>query len=244
MTGPISATQEAAMLNTSSPETYLSDVEIWWVQTALQAIDQRGRFDVALSGGSTPGQLYRRLSRNRLLRDHWPALHLWFGDERCVPPDHPQSNYRMVMETGLNPDLGLHLQRMEGEREPVEAATRYAERLKELPLRGGFPQFDLVMLGMGEDGHVASLFPGSANLAERSAPVAACHVEKLDSWRLSLTLPVIANARQVLVLVAGANKAQTLAGVLKDGNPDYPASALTHLPQVSWMIDRPAASAL
>ncbi len=225
------------MLIQTTPESLVTTAENWWVEQALSAIDRRGRFEVALSGGSTPGKLYRRLAQNRLLRERWSQIRLWFGDERCVPPDHPQSNYRMVIESGLTEDLGLSLERMEGELEPLQAAARYAERLAELPQRGGWPQFDLVMLGMGADGHVASLFPGSDNLAERQKTVSACYVESQSSWRMSLTLPVLANGRQILVLVAGEGKQAMLDKVLNRADPAYPATEVAALEQATWMVD-------
>ncbi|MBF0256432.1 MAG: 6-phosphogluconolactonase [Gammaproteobacteria bacterium] len=225
------------MLIQTRPEQLIATAENWWVECALTALDQRGRFDVALSGGRTPRKLYERLARNRLLRGHWGQIGLWFGDERAVPPEHADSNYRMVGEAGLNPELGLQLERISGELEPQQAAALYAERLSRLPQRGGWPQFDLVMLGMGTDGHIASLFPGSANLAERQKAVTACYVESQHSWRISLSLPVIRNARQILMLVAGQDKAAMLDLVLNQKDPGYPASQVADLAQTSWISD-------
>ncbi|QFY89331.1 6-phosphogluconolactonase [Magnetovirga frankeli] len=224
------------MLIQTHSQQLIATAENWWVDCALAALDWRGRFDVALSGGRTPRRLYQRLARNRLLRGHWGQIGLWFGDERAVPPAHADSNYRMVLEAGLNPELGVQLERIPGELEPTLAAERYAKQLGSLPQRGGWPLFDLVMLGMGADGHIASLFPGSANLAEGDKPVSACPVAALDSWRISLTLPVIANARRILVLVAGADKAEMLQRVLHKGDPAYPASQIARLDQADWLV--------
>lgn len=231
-------------LHIFQPERIIAQVGDLWVEAALEAIRRHAKFNIALSGGNTPARLYRRLASDPRLNDCWPAVRLWFGDERCVPPGHPDSNYRMVRQAGLTPGLGLTLERMEGELDPELAAVRYAERLRALPQQDGWPQFDLVMLGMGEDGHIASLFPGSANFVEREKWVSAAFVERLGAWRLSLTLPVIAAARQVLVLVTGANKARVLADVLRDSNPTYPASAIARLAQATWLLDEAAASGL
>jgi 6-phosphogluconolactonase len=225
------------MLIQTRPEQLIATAENWWVECALATLDQRGRFDVALSGGRTPRQLYQRLARNRLLRGHWRQIGLWFGDERAVPPEHADSNYRMVREAGLTPELGLQLERMAGELEPQQAASLYTERLGRLPQRGGWPQFDLVMLGMGTDGHIASLFPGSANWVEQEKAVTACYVESQRSWRISLSLPVIRNARQILLLVAGQDKAPMLDRVLNQKDPSYPVSQVAHLAQTSWILD-------
>jgi 6-phosphogluconolactonase len=231
-------------LHILEPERIIAQAAEFWVNAALEGIGWQGRFEVALAGGRTPERLYRELSRDPRLAKHWPAIRLWFGDERCVPPEHPDSNFRMVRQAGLTPGLGLTLERMEGELEPEMAASRYAERLRVLPRFESWPQFDLVMLGMGEDGHVASLFPGSANLSEGRRAVCACLVERLGAWRLSISLPVLLRARRLLILVTGSPKAAVVAAVLGRGEPGYPASALAGLPQAIWLLDAPAAALL
>lgn len=177
---------------------------------------------IAISGGSTPkaafGLLGDRTGPWRALMP-WSKLDLWWVDERCVPPDHADSNYRMTREAMLDhvPLAPEQIHRMEGELEPADAAARY-----ETALRNGFglkdaelPRFDLLQLGMGPDGHTASLFPHTAALHEKSRLVTANHVETVkDSWRVTLTQPVINNAADVFFLIAGADKAQIVKEVL------------------------------
>ena len=177
------------------------------------AVSELGQpFTVALAGGSTPKAMYELLSGELAERVAWGHCSLYFGDERCVPPEHADSNFRMVKEALIDP-LALRrfhpksVARMEGEREPQSAATHYADLLRDV---GDPPSFDLVLLGMGADGHTASLFPGTAALSERSATVAANFVAKLDTYRLTLTYPVLAAAKRIVVLVAGPEKAAVL----------------------------------
>ena len=194
-----------------------------WVKLAAQAIAARGGFHVALSGGATPRALYEYLaSADVAAQVAWQHVHIWFGDERTVPPQHPDSNYRMAYDALLRhvPVLSAHVHRMQGEQENAHDAARayQAQLMAHLPLSGapgpdGVPQFDLMLLGLGPDGHVASLFPGTPILAERVRWVAAVFVEKLNTWRISLTLPVIDNARHIMVLVAGACKADIVREV-------------------------------
>ncbi len=223
---------------------FLLQAERLWADRAKTAIAARGIFHVALSGGGTPAHLYRRLADNRELAKDWGQIRLWFGDERCVPPDHPESNYRMVSEAGLAAMPGVEIERMSGELLPQDAALAYARQLQQLPRSaGGWPQFDLVMLGMGADGHVASLFPDSDMLHERQRWVSAAHIAQLDRWRLSLTMPVIGAAREILLLVSGASKAEVLSRVLQSRDSRYPASEVAAMPQATWLVDGAAASA-
>lgn len=232
------------MLKIIHPDNFIDQAQAHWKEIALANIQAHGRFEVALSGGSTPAKLYQRLAADESLKNEWSRMRLWFGDERCVPPTDEQSNYKMSQTAGLTPKLGLAIERMEGELDPLLAAERYFERLKVLPEVQGWPCLDLVMLGMGEDGHTASLFPGSANLAERSKWVTAAHIDDQKGFRISLTMPVIAAARQILMLVTGAAKAEVLAEVLNKHNPAYPASEIAKLPQSIWLVDEPAARLL
>jgi 6-phosphogluconolactonase len=232
------------MLKVIPSEDFMEEAHTHWKKIALANIQARGRFEVALSGGSTPARLYQRLAADGSLKNEWSRMRLWFGDERCVPPTDEQSNYRMSQTAGLTPELGLAIERMEGELDPLLAAEHYSERLQQLPQHQGWPCLDLVMLGMGEDGHVASLFPGSANLAERQKWVTAAHIDDQKGFRISLTMPVIAAARQILVLVTGAAKAEVLAEVLNKHDPAFPASEIARLPQSIWLVDEPAARLL
>lgn len=225
------------------------------VRYAAEAIARRGRFDWALAGGSTPERLYRLLASaeyaTRLDARH---VHLFFGDERCVPPSHPDSNYRMVANSLLDglPVPPEQVHRMPAELPPEEAARRHEAELERhfgLCVGAGLPSFDLVLLGMGSDGHTASLFPGSPALAESRRWVVADSVPALRTTRLSLTLPVLNAAARVLFLVAGEDKAERLREVLtgESADPAAPLPAACVRPisgELEWLVDAPAASRL
>ena len=212
------------------------------------AVEQRGVATMALAGGSTPKQLYRLLAAPPFDLDiPWSRVKLFLGDERCVPSDHADSNERMVRESllaDLSEAPAFHPM-PGGHPDPAEAAGLYAERLvREIPGDGdAVPRFDLVLLGMGDDGHTASLFPDTPILDEERL-VAEVYVPRMDSWRLSLTLPLLNAARNVVFLVTGAGKAATLARVLADGpRRDFPSSLV--VPKdggVEWHLDREAAA--
>lgn len=205
-------------------------------------IREAGAFHLALAGGSTPAGVYRRLAEPPLReRIEWSRLHIWFGDERCVPPDHEASNFRMASESFLArvPVPYQQVHRIEGEGDPHEAARRYAERLDRI-LPGG--RLDLVLLGLGPDGHVASVFPDTAILEQEEA-VAAVYVEALKSWRISLTLRTINQAARVVLLVSGREKAEVVGQALHPppGAPDLPVHRVRPAGPVRWFLDRDAA---
>jgi 6-phosphogluconolactonase len=215
-----------------------------------QAVEERGVATMALAGGSTPSRLYRLLAAPPYDRAvPWSRVRLFLGDERCVPADHPDSNERMVRESLLAnlPAQPAFHPMPGGHPDPAAAAGLYADRLvREVPADGGpLPRMDLVLLGMGDDGHTASLFPHTDILDEERL-VAAVYVPRLDAWRLSLTLPVLNAARHVLFLVTGAAKAATLARVLADGpRRGMPASLVRPgAGEVEWHVDREAAALL
>jgi len=222
------------------------------VKLANKAARDSGRFMVALSGGSTPKGLYKRLGLNVYQeRVPWSKVHLFWGDERCVPPDHPESNYRTVREVLLSqlsmPAENVH--RMRGEDEPVLAAVEYENVLrKSFQLsEGAAPRFDMVLLGVGEDGHTASLFPGSAALAESRRLVVAHYVGKLKAHRLTLTLPVLNNAAEIVFLVSGQNKAEILREIFANegGTVTLPAARVRPVVgRVTWMVTQDAATGL
>jgi 6-phosphogluconolactonase len=202
---------------------------------------------VALSGGSTPKRLFQLLAERGKSFLPWERVELWWGDERCVLPDHPDSNYGMTKATLIDP-LGLDpakIHRIEGEREPEAAAADYERQL--VGALGAPPVFDLVLLGMGPDGHTASLFPGSPGLAETQRWVIANHVDspltKGKSTRITLTFPAIDAAKHVRFLVAGADKADTLAGVLEGPPGRYPSQRVAAA-DVAWFVDDAAAAKL
>lgn len=211
---------------------------------SAEALAAREVFHLALAGGGTPRQAYAEIA-DRL---DWSRVHLWFGDERHVPPDHAESNYRMVLETllGRVPDPGPTVHRMPAERAALRlAAAEYAAELaRTLPAgEDGVPRLDLVILGMGADGHTASLFPGTCILRDHRW-AAAVYVPRLKAWRMSLTLPVINAARHVLFLVSGADKAQAVRQALEDPPTPTPLPAARIRPAgtLEWYLDAEAAS--
>jgi 6-phosphogluconolactonase len=208
-------------------------------------------FAAALSGGSTPRQLYEILGSPAFAgRVRWPNVHLFQVDERCVPPDDPASNYRMIgramLESSPLPEGNFH--RMAAERPDREQAARdYAGDLARIlqPARGEFPRLDLVFLGMGPDGHTASLFPGSEALDEQTAWIVPNYVRALQAVRLTLTLPVLNAAAHVIFMVTGAEKAVTLREVLEGPPGRFPAQRVQAARgRVSWFVDKSAARLL
>jgi 6-phosphogluconolactonase len=226
-----------------------------WTEGAVQA---HGAALVALSGGSTPRGLHTLLADPAApfrARVPWTRLHIFWGDERPVPPDHPDSNYRMARETLLEhvPIPARHVHRVAGEDpEHTRAAERYARELREVfaahgRLEDGVPRFDLVVLGMGADGHTASLFPGTEAVHETARLVVATWVTKLGSHRISLTPPVLNRAAAILFLVTGGDKAETLAAVLQGpSQPDVYPSQVVHPRSgaLVWLVDRAASTRL
>jgi 6-phosphogluconolactonase len=210
-----------------------------------EAVRERGVCHVALSGGSTPKALFDVLAAHGRAWLPWDKVVLWWGDERTVPPDHKDSNYGMAKQHLLDP-LGIaRAHRMEGERDPGAAARDY-ERAMTAEL-GSPPVLDYNLMGMGKDGHTASLFPGSPGLGESKRFVIANPVDSPlaggKTTRITITWPVIAAARHTRVLVAGADKADTLAGVLEDAPGKYPSQNING-PDVRWLVDAAAASKL
>ncbi len=195
---------------------------------ASEAVRGGGRFAAALSGGATPRPLYRSLAGSPFREAiPWKGVHLFWGDERCVPPDHPDSNYRMAYETWISkvPIPLENVHRMRGKDDPKAAADEYEEQLRAFFGSAGWPAFDLILLGVGVDGHTASLFPGSSVLNQQRRWVAAPFVEKLKTHRLTLTLPVINNARRVLFLAAGEEKANIMKTILTTDPAEAPLPA-------------------
>jgi 6-phosphogluconolactonase len=218
------------------------------VDLAERAVAEHGAFHLALAGGSTPQGLYHVLARPEFSEKiPWEKVRVYFGDERNVPPDHADSNYRMARKSLLEhvPIPAEQIFRMHGEDPPEEAAAAYAQVLKrELPADGnGWPQFDLVLLGMGPDGHTASLFPNTDILDSREHAVDAVHVPKLDTWRISLTFPTINAARHVAILVSGEKKADVTRHVLchTPGAAPLPIQMVRPSGPVEWYLDADAA---
>ena len=192
-----------------------------FVHCARETLAARGRFTVALSGGSTPKRLYHLLTIEPFgSQVDWQRVEIFWGDERCVPPDHPDSNYRMAREAMLVhlPIPTEHVHRIEAERADRDAAARDYQAILARALGvnedGEPPALDLILLGMGPDGHTASLFPHTQALDETTRWVVANHVPQLNTDRLTLTRPILNRAHEVLFLVAGADKAERLVEVL------------------------------
>jgi 6-phosphogluconolactonase len=205
---------------------------------ARDAIHARGTFHLALAGGSTPRATYLALAR-RTHRADLSAWRAWFGDERCVPPEHEDSNWRMAHQAWLHTLNAAEIERMRGEEQPADEARRYAARLVEQ--LGTPPRLDLVLLGLGTDGHTASLFPGSSTLAEASWVTVEGLAPKPPPTRLTLTLRTLNAAREVLFLVSGADKAAPLARALGQRPPACPAGLVEPEGRLTWFADRAAA---
>ena len=218
------------------------------VRSAAAAIAERGLFTIALSGGGTPRQIYARLAtadyRGRIA---WGKVHIFFGDERCVPPDDARSNYRMAREAWFDhaPIPAENIHRIRGEDAPALEASRYEHDIAGLCRSARFPAFDLILLGLGDDGHAASLFPGTAAVRETTRGVVAHYVAVTTTWRVTFTAPLINAARHVAFLAAGAGKAQMLWNVMAGPfQPDvWPAQLIQPAGgELHWLVDAAAAA--
>jgi 6-phosphogluconolactonase len=221
-----------------------------FIKQSAESITKRNHFLVALNGGNTPMRLFQLLATDFRDRVHWSKVHLFWGDERCVAPDDSGSSYGQARDELLShvpmPDSNIH--RVKGEFEPAEASKEYSLVLKEFSSPAlEWPRFDLVYLGMGEDGHTASLFPGSSvDLVEPVIPVTA-HYQDRPADRVTLTPVVFNSARMVVLMATGKKKSHTLAEVLSDRyNPDlYPAQRIKPKEgELIWLVDEEAASKL
>ena len=222
----------------------------YFAAVAVRSIDTDGRFSVALAGGSTPRRTYQLLAtdeyRNRI---PWSQVHIFFGDERSVPATHADSNYRMAEEAmiSLLPIPAPNVHRMIGRGDAAANASLYESEMQTFFDGATWPRFDLVLLGMGDDGHTASLFPGTEALNEARAWAVANWVEKLQTFRITLTAPAINHAANIVFLVAGAGKAERLPEVLR--GPHNPLQLPAQLIQpvdgsLVWLVDKAAAARL
>jgi 6-phosphogluconolactonase len=206
------------------------------------------RFDIALSGGSTPKKLFNILVEKQKDSIPWKRIHFWWGDERCVSPDDEESNFKMTSDILFShidiPHENIH--RIKGENAPVEEAKRYAEEIEEnLNLRDGIPVFDLIILGMGDDGHTASIFPNQLNLLEEEKVCAVAQHPETGQQRITLTGRVINNANLIFFLVTGENKAQRIAEIMNDEEAAKLSPAYYITPEngkLIWFIDEAASS--
>lgn len=228
-----------------------------FVRAANAAIEARGEFIVALSGGSTPRSVYARLATEPLVSTlDWSRVVVLWGDERCVPPEHEASNYRMARETLLDhvpvPEANIH--RIRGEDDPAEAAATYERVLRTVlrtpsgpPRTAPVSRFDLVLLGLGSDGHTASLFPGAASLRATEDWVAAANIHGDSMWRVTLTATVINAAAEIAFVVSGHAKATIVRQVLEGPSRPHELPAQLIAPtagRMAWLLDAPAAAEL
>ena len=221
-----------------------------FIRVGNTAIAARGRFTVALSGGSTPKSLYSLLAAN-YSDFSWNQTFLFFGDERHVPPGDPDSNYRMVNESLLKkisiPTENVFRVKAENPDAAAAAADYNRQLIRFFGLKPNqFPRFDVIFLGLGPDGHTASLFPGSEGLKEKSKLVISNWVEKFKTYRISFTYPVLNNAAEVIFLVSGPDKGDMVKQVLEgDNQPPLPAQQVQpENGELIWMLDQAAASKL
>ena len=218
---------------------FASDAANFILGQAHKAVAERKEFRIALSGGNTPRPIYERLAVTG--RDlAWESIRITFGDERCVPPDDPQSNFRMAREALFIPAAipEKSIMRMRGEIDPKIAAQEYENQLDLLAAQRGedIYRHDLILLGLGDDGHTASLFPGTAGLEETTRRVIANFVPKFSSWRLTFTFPLINHARQICFLVNATKSVELIERVLR-GDPQLPASRVEPTAgDVTWIL--------
>lgn len=218
---------------------FVADAAQFILEQARAALAERDQFRIALSGGNTPRPIYTEFARiGRELP--WDRVHFTFGDERCVPPDHAESNYRMARESlfVVANVPAESIARMRGEIDPQIAAQEYQDGLDVLAVQGGETVYrhDLILLGIGDDGHTASLFPGTAALDEKTQRVVANFVPKLDAWRLTFTYPLINHARHVCFL-ANANKNPALLERVLEGDQQYPSARVAPADgELTWFL--------
>ncbi len=219
-----------------------------FVEAARQSVFERGRFLAALSGGGSPAGLYRLLAEAPYRSQvDWSRVHVFWGDERCVPPDDPGSNYGQAHETLLSrvPIPAGNIQRIKGELDPQAASDDYTQALKDYAEPGrNWPRFDLALLGLGEDGHTASLFPGSPVETVSPALAVTADYQGRPAERVTMTPMVFNDARRILFLVAGANKAVTLSRVFSDLKVpgELPAQRIRPADgHTTWLVDEAAA---
>ena len=229
-------------------ETLSREAATLFLRLSRRCVPSKGRFDVALSGGSTPGRFYRLLgeapSREQV---DWSHVHFYWADERCVQKEDEASNFKLAFDAFLSkvpvPEENLH--RIRGEKGPVEGAEEYEKEIRAFFGGKGYPVFDLIILGVGEDGHTASLFPCSESLQETAKLVVPVYPGRPGPDRITLSLPVLNHGDQVLFLVSGRSKAAVVREILGGGGKQktYPAGLIRPVHgRITWLIDRDAAS--
>ncbi len=230
-----------------------TDIVSWSAQVIAryltEAIRQNGRARLVLAGGSTPRLVYSQLASERFTPTiDWENVKVFWGDERCVPPDHSDSNFRMAHEAFLDrvPIPRTNIFRIRAEISPDQAALEYEDVIRrEFSMNEGLPRFDLVLLGLGDDGHTASLFPGTSSLTEKRLLVTSVFVHKLNSHRITMTYPVINKATRVLFIVSGETKSTIVQNVLEGPAGRYPSQYVKPDGNgLHWILDRGAAALL
>lgn len=218
-----------------------------FVSEAEKAIAKTGRFTVAFSGGSTPRHLFEALATLYLHTVSWDAIQFFWTDERCVPPDDPSSNFRLAHDTLLAkvPVRDINIHRIRGELTPEAAAAAYRDEIRVVFGPVSNPTFDLIFLGIGEDGHTASLFPGNTDGASEVEVIEWVYVDELRGYRVTMTLPLLNNAKKVIFMAAGKAKKKAISNVLQGLDATIPAAQVKpRSGKLLWLLDREAASGL
>ncbi len=220
-----------------------------FVELSDMCIKQNGRFSVAISGGSTPIKLFSLISNEYRNDINWERVHIFWADERCVPAEDKESNYGNAYKAFISkvplPNANIH--RIKGEEEPVKEARRYEEEIINFFNMKDTPSFDLILLGLGEDGHTASLFPGSDAVNEKKRTAVPVFINDKTVPRITLTLPVLNNAKTVIFMVSGSAKSGILAEIIENGSKRnlYPADLVSPVSgSLIWLIDKKAATGL
>ena len=231
----------------SDPESVAQEAAILFSATARRAIASTGRFTVALSGGSSPLRFFSLLASDYRNQVSWQEVHFFWVDERCVPPDQNQSNFKAANKLLLIPlsfpERNIH--RIRGELPPQEAASEYEQDLRNF-FGDKLPLFDLLILGIGEDCHTASLFPDAPSLREKAHSAIAVYAQHLDSWRVTLTLPALNNSALALFLATGKGKAKAVAEAVSGKTAETCPAGLVKpsYGKLRWLLDLEAASGL
>jgi 6-phosphogluconolactonase len=230
-------------------ETLSRGAAVFFSEISVKVLAAQGRFAVALSGGSTPRRFYTFLGENPFRKDiSWEQVHFFWVDERCVSRDHPESNFKLVADTIFShidvPDKNIH--RIKGESGPGQAAKEYEQDIRTFFGASSLPMFDLVVLGAGEDGHTASLFPDGETLREYDRVAAPVYLEPPKLNRVTLTVPILNDAAQILFLASGPAKAEIVREILENGNQKQYPAGLVHPVRgnITWFLDRDAAGLL
>lgn len=237
-----------------SQKTYSYNVTQWILNLALKAVQSKGDFSMALSGGSTPKNIYAEMASPEFRSQFpWEKIHFFWGDERWVAPTHERSNFKMANDALFSkiniPAGNIHAMKLAKEEKVEEGAARYENELRSYFGSGEeFPRFDLMLLGLGEDGHTASLFPGESVLKEKKKWVSETIMRPLNELRLTLTFPVINHSKNILFLVTGNGKIEILNHVLgknKKAGIYYPSEDVNAVHgKITWFLDEEAAAGI